>query len=135
MTNFFHGGWGTGCDLHFLEFGKTINSISIPWVFPVIFAKHLEKWSIFQLPRTQMTLVLIEKGPYFGGLIFKNRAQLGSRYMSCVRIPPGSPPIFSSTASQDMKKFHQGSPPQFFAEVMRAYGNFQELLYLCTRLL
>ena len=28
-----------------------------------------------------MTLVLIEKGPHFGGLIFKHRGQLGSRML------------------------------------------------------
>ena len=33
------------------------------------------------VPRTQMTLVLLEKGPCFGGLTFKNRGHLGTRYI------------------------------------------------------
>ena len=34
-----------------------------------------------RLPGTQMTLVLIGKGLVFGGLTFKNRGHLGSRYI------------------------------------------------------
>ena len=33
------------------------------------------------IPRTQMTLVLNGKGLVLGGLTFKNRGQLGSRYI------------------------------------------------------
>ena len=33
------------------------------------------------IPRTQMTLVLIGKGLVLGGLTFKNRGELGSRYI------------------------------------------------------
>ena len=39
------------------------------------------KTTIYCIPRIQMTLVLIEEGLIFGGLIFKNRGQLGSRYI------------------------------------------------------
>ena len=38
------------------------------------------------VPRTQMTLVLIGNRPCFGGLTFKNRGQLGSRYMNGLNI-------------------------------------------------
>ena len=41
------------------------------------------------LPRTQMTLVLIGgNGPCFEGLTFKNRAQLGSRYIPTTTTTP-----------------------------------------------
>ena len=33
------------------------------------------------VPGTQMTLVLVGKGLGFGGLTFKNRGHLGSRYL------------------------------------------------------
>ena len=38
------------------------------------------------IPRTQMTLVLIGKGLVFGGLTFKDRGQLGSRYHFEVQV-------------------------------------------------
>ena len=42
------------------------------------------------IPRTQMTLVLIGKGLVLGGLTFKNRGHLGSRY---IYIIPGITPV------------------------------------------
>ena len=61
---------------------------------PVMMGRIMEKGSSLQLqprshrcvyihyiPRTQMTLVLIGKGLVLGGLTFKNRGHLGSRYI------------------------------------------------------
>ena len=49
-----------------------------PKELPLGFQAHLS------IPRAQMTLVLIGKGLCFGGLTFKNRGHLGSRYIFMV---------------------------------------------------
>ena len=49
------------------------------YMFPYIYHKQTTNKTI-GIPRTQMTPVLNRKGLVFGGLTFKNRGQLGSRY-------------------------------------------------------
>ena len=61
------------------------NHGSRKWVPPILVSFYVRKdydyTHIPYIPGTEMTLVLIGKRPCFGGLTFKNRDHLGSRYL------------------------------------------------------
>ena len=68
--------------------GKFLDQKRVGWVamcfknlVGIVFNRIFISINLY-VPRTQMgPLVLLEKGPCFGGLTFKNRGHLGSRYI------------------------------------------------------